>query len=146
MSSRLAAFASAEAVEDAFYEALRKGDLTALMSLWADDDDVLCIHPGGPRLRGLAAVRASWAEILRDGGMAIRPLHRHCTTGGSLAVHHVVEAIEFTGEGGRQTLFCEVTNVFAKDALGWRMLAHHASPPGETASGDAATPPDGILH
>ena len=62
-------FETAESVEDAFYAALRKGDLTALMEIWADDDDVVCIHPGGDRIEGLDAVRASWERILSAGGM-----------------------------------------------------------------------------
>ncbi|WP_442786621.1 nuclear transport factor 2 family protein [Hydrogenophaga sp. NFH-34] len=34
-------------VEHAFYEALQHGDLERVMACWADEDDVVCVHPGG---------------------------------------------------------------------------------------------------
>ncbi len=140
-------FGSAESVEDAFYEALRQGDLAALMEIWADDDDVVCIHPGGERIEGLDAVRASWEEILQDGGMMIEPVRRHCTTGAALAVHHVVEAVQVREGGRRRVLHCNATNVFARDALGWRLIAHHASAPVEPEEGSRTTEaPGGVLH
>ncbi|MEZ5651205.1 MAG: nuclear transport factor 2 family protein [Burkholderiaceae bacterium] len=146
MRQRFTTYASAEAVEDAFYEALRKGDLATLMEIWADDDDVVCIHPGGRRDEGLAAVRESWAQILREGGMPIRATQRRFVTGAVLAVHHVVEAIEVRETGKSRTVYCHATNVFAKDAMGWRLVSHHASPPGESAPADVPTASGGVLH
>jgi ketosteroid isomerase-like protein len=54
---------SAAEVEAAFYDALHRADLEALMALWADEE-IVCIHPGGVRLIGHAAIRASWETIL----------------------------------------------------------------------------------
>ena len=48
---------SAEAVEEAFYDALRRGDFAAMMAVWADDEDVICVHPSGSRHVGIEAVR-----------------------------------------------------------------------------------------
>ena len=59
-------FSSSEECEHAFYEALDGGDAAALAELWLEDDDVVCVHPGGPRLTGHGAVRASWAAILSN--------------------------------------------------------------------------------
>ena len=42
--------ASPDEVEQQFYEALQSGDIDALMAVWADDDDIFCVHPGGPRV------------------------------------------------------------------------------------------------
>ena len=39
---------SAAEVEVAFYEAINRADVQALMALWADDEEIVCIHPGGP--------------------------------------------------------------------------------------------------
>ena len=41
---------SPDDIEAAFYEALQTGDLEKLMGCWADEDDIVCIHPGGPRI------------------------------------------------------------------------------------------------
>ena len=40
-------FATPEEAEHAFYEALEQGDTVRLMQVWADDEEVVCIHPGG---------------------------------------------------------------------------------------------------
>ena len=50
---------SSDETESAFYEALQRGDIDLLMSCWADDDEIVCVHPGGPRLLGPAAIRAA---------------------------------------------------------------------------------------
>ena len=55
---------SAAETEAAFYDALNRGDVEALLALWAEDDEIVCIHPGGPRLLGHAAIRKSWEAIL----------------------------------------------------------------------------------
>ena len=60
-------FASADATENAFYDAMTRGDLDAMMGLWAEEDEIVCIHPGAPRLIGHAAIRASWEAIFARG-------------------------------------------------------------------------------
>src|SRR5918993_146687 len=37
---------SPEECEQAFYEALEAGDSEAVVDLWLEDDDLVCIHPG----------------------------------------------------------------------------------------------------
>src|SRR3954465_5581625 len=34
----------------AFYQAFEAKDLDAMMAAWADDEEVICVHPGGTRL------------------------------------------------------------------------------------------------
>ncbi|NIC39466.1 nuclear transport factor 2 family protein, partial [Aquabacterium sp. A08] len=50
-------------VELAFYEALQQGDVAALMDCWTDDEEPVCVHPGGPRLLGAPAIRESFAAM-----------------------------------------------------------------------------------
>ena len=47
---------SADDTEAEFYAAMQHGDIDRLMAVWADDDDIACIHPGGPRLVGAVAI------------------------------------------------------------------------------------------
>ena len=61
-------FPTAQDAENAFYEALERGDLEAMMAVWAEDEDIVCVHPGGPRLVGYDAVRASWERIFAGAG------------------------------------------------------------------------------
>ena len=56
-------FATSEEAELAFYDALERADLARLMQVWADDEEIVCVHPGGLRLVGLHAVKEAWQEI-----------------------------------------------------------------------------------
>ena len=122
---------SPEEVEAQFYEAMRRGDLERMMSLWADDDEIVCVHPGGGRIVGAAAIRASFAAIFANGGVPAQPQQVHRVAVLGAAVHHLVERIEVRrqpGERGATTAWVIATNVYLKTAQGWRLAAHHASP------------------
>ncbi len=54
------------AANQAFYVAFSTGDIAGLSGLWADDDNISCIHPGWPVIIGRAAVIGSWRDILRS--------------------------------------------------------------------------------
>jgi ketosteroid isomerase-like protein len=115
---------SAAEVEAAFYDALNRADVDALMLLWAEDDDIVCIHPAGSRLHGHAAIRASWEATLRHGGLQIRPSHLHATHSMMSCVHTLIEGA--TSSGG-QPAHLLATNVYIKTAQGWRIVLHHVS-------------------
>ena len=59
-------FASPDDCARAFYEAFAQADIEALMSVWADDEDICCAHPAAAPLYGYAAVRSAWEAILRN--------------------------------------------------------------------------------
>ena len=139
---------SPDEIEAQFYEALQGGDIERLMALWADDEDIVCIHPGGPRVIGAAAIRASFEAIFARGGIPVQPVQVHRLRLAGSALHHLVERIQVSGEQGPQTAWVLVSNHFVKTLKGWRLAAHHASPgqlqePAATGlSGDAP----GMLH
>jgi uncharacterized protein (TIGR02246 family) len=137
-----ALFASPDDVEAAFYEALQRGDLDALMALWADDDEVVCVHPGGGgRLVGPAAIRASFEAIFAHSGIPVVPEQVHRLQQIGAAIHHLVERIEVVTPEGRQVGWVVATNVYVKTGQGWRIAAHHASP-AEPQAPAAAAPHD----
>jgi uncharacterized protein (TIGR02246 family) len=119
---------SADDVEAQFYEALQQGDIDKLMALWADDDEIVCVHPGGGRVIGQAAIRASFEAIFANGGIPMRPEQVHRLQHMGSALHHLVERIEVRSAEGLQTAWVLATNLFVKTAQGWRLAAHHASP------------------
>ncbi|MDZ7592680.1 MAG: nuclear transport factor 2 family protein [Rubrivivax sp.] len=119
---------SADEVEAEFYEALRRGDVERLMALWADDDEIVCVHPGGMRIVGGAAIRASFEAIFANGGIPVRPEQVHRLAAMGSALHHLVERIEVSGEQGPQTAWVTATNLYLKTTRGWRLASHHASP------------------
>ena len=63
-------YASALEAEAAFYEAFEKADIDEMMAVWADDVDVVCVHPMGPRLEGRDAIRAKLATTSSRVGRA----------------------------------------------------------------------------
>ncbi|MCA0327055.1 MAG: nuclear transport factor 2 family protein [Proteobacteria bacterium] len=119
---------TAEDIEASFYEALHNGDLEQLMACWADEDDIVCVHPGGARLVGAAAIRAAFEAMFSGGTLHATPerLRRVETLGA--AVHSVLERIDLVTAEGMQRAWVVATNVYLKTAQGWRLVAHHASP------------------
>jgi ketosteroid isomerase-like protein len=119
---------SAEELETRFYEALQNGDIEALMACWADEDDIVCVHPGGPRMTGAGAIRASFDAMFANGSIQAKPERIRKVESMSCCVHSVLERISvLTNEGPREA-YVIATNVYVKTAQGWRMVAHHASP------------------
>ena len=131
-----ALFASPQDAESAFYEALTKADLDAMMAAWADDDDIYCVHPNGARLSGVERVRESWRQIFASGQtLRFQLREQHQVQGMMLSVHSVYEYITVAGEP-RPRAPVIATNVYLRTERGWRMVAHHASPAPPTATAE----------
>ena len=121
-----ALLASPDDTEAQFYEALQHADLEHLMTLWADDEEVACVHPGGPRIVGLVAIRAAFEAVFQRGAVSVHPERVRRLHSGDCAIHHVLERVQLHGEP--QQSWVIATNVYLKTALGWRLVLHHASP------------------
>jgi ketosteroid isomerase-like protein len=138
-------FPSAQDAEAAFYDAFAKGDLEAMMAVWADDDDIYCVHPQGPRLLGEEQVRESWRQIFASGErLTFHLASQHYLPGMMMAVHSVYEHIAVAGDPrGRHPIIA--TNVYLRTELGWRMVAHHASP-APAAAAEQPSQSAALLH
>jgi ketosteroid isomerase-like protein len=123
-----AVFGSPDEIEGQFYEALQRGDIDRLMAVWSDDDDIVCVHPGGPRLVGAAAIRGSFESIFANGAIDAQPEKVRRVLSHSSAVHNVLERVQVMGSDGPQAAWVIATNVYLKSAQGWRLVCHHASP------------------
>jgi ketosteroid isomerase-like protein len=119
---------NADDVEAAFYDALQNGDIDRLMACWADEDEIVCIHPGGPRLVGAAAIRATFESMFTNGSIRAWPERARKMQAVASAVHNVLERIEVLTPDGPGLAWVIATNVYHRTAQGWRMVAHHASP------------------
>lgn len=117
---------SADETEAAFYDALSRADIEALMALWAEDEEIVCVHPGSIRLVGHATIRASFEAIFERGAVHIRPMQLHASRNMMTAVHSIIEEVHRTPEM-TQDIHILCTNVYIKTALGWRITLHHAS-------------------
>ncbi len=123
-----ALMASPEDIEQQFYEALQHGELDRLMDIWADEDEVSCVHPGGPRVVGLAAIRTAFETVFQQGPIAVSPERVRRLHTGDTAIHQVLERVQVEGADGVQSAWVIATNVYLKTSQGWRMVLHHASP------------------
>ncbi len=124
----------------AFYRALEAKDIDAMMATWAEDEEIVCVHPSGPRLVGYDEVRAGWEQIFAgDAKLSfdVGAVVMIETVG--LAMQSAVEHVSVEGERTpRGAAFA--TNVFMRTPSGWRLVVHHASP-GPAASVSASARP-----
>ena len=127
-------FASPQDVEAAFYEALERCDIEAMMAVWAEDEEVVCVHPGGPRLVGYTLIREAWQRVFANGRkLRVRLAQQTAVTTPFAMVSTLLQHVA-TLDNENLTAPVAATNVYVRGALGWRMVAHHASP----------VPPDSI--
>ena len=132
-------------IEQAFYEALHNADIEKLMACWAEEDDIVCVHPGGGRMIGPGAIRATFESMFNNGSVQAFPERVHKVQSLASSVHHLVERVEvITPQGARQA-YVIATNVYHKTPQGWRMVAHHASPGTPKDAADVGAKPT-VLH
>jgi ketosteroid isomerase-like protein len=136
---------SPDDIEQAFYEALHNADIQQLMACWAEEDDIVCVHPGGPRTIGPGAIRSVFETMFANGSVQAFPERIHKIESLACAVHHLVERVEVIGPQGPQNAWVIATNVYHKMPQGWRMVAHHASPGTARDAADHAIQPT-VLH
>ena len=154
MSRRAKLFPTPDDAETAFYEAFERRDLAAMMAVWAESDDVVCVHPRGVRLTGFEAVRESWAQIFAgaDGPLRVRATEVRRFDGNSVAVHTLVEVIGAPGSKPEHATSICATNVFELTDGGWRMVLHQSTPLVQperarpAAREDDIPPPTRTLH
>ncbi len=135
----------ADDIETAFYEALQTADIEKLMACWADEDDVVCVHPGGPRLIGLVAIRSAFEAMFSNGSIRAWPEGVRKIDSLASSMHNVRERIEVLTEEGPREAYVIATNVYHKTVQGWRMVAHHASPGSEQETRELIAEPH-VLH
>ncbi len=139
-------FPTAQDAENAFYDALERADLEAMMAVWSEDEEIVCVHPAGQRLAGQAQVREAWRQMFAGGPhMRVRITQQVVVSGMMVAVHSVHENITVAGEQ-RPRPPMVATNVYLRTPAGWRLAVHHAAPApaGEAPAGDPAPPK--MLH
>ena len=112
-------FPTAQDAEAAFYEALERADLEAMMAVWAEDEEILCVHPTGPRLTGPDQVRSSWAKMF-SGAQRVRVnvTQQVAISAMMIAVHSVHENFTVQGEA-RSQVPVVATNVYLRSAGRW---------------------------
>ena len=137
----LTIYTSPQDASAAFYQAFEAQDIDAMMACWADDEDIVCVHPGGSRMVGYDAVRSAWEQLFAgDTRLSFRLDEIVVMETVGLAMQSAIEHVA-TADGTARGA-AVATNVFLRTPSGWRMVCHHASP-----MTSVATPaPSGPLH
>lgn len=131
-------FYTPQEAETAFYTAFMKRDVEAMMTVWAEDESITCIHPVGPVRIGREAVRESWRAVFRGSPeMQFLVEERSRVQGDALAVHVVHEHIRVGNVPPQPPVIA--TNAYRLTENGWRMILHHASPSPAPAADEPKT-------
>ena len=120
-------YTSPQDVTQAFYQAFETRDIDAMMATWAEDEEIVCIHPGGIRHVGYESVRQSFDLLFAGTAKLTFRLDQVVlleTVG--LAMQSAIEHLEAANEGARGAAVA--TNVLMRTPSGWRVVCHHASP------------------
>ncbi len=119
-------FNSPADVQAHFYHAIETGDAEAMMLVWPENEDLVCIHPGAPRLDERELIAQSWQQILVDGpSLSFAFSEEHQLEQPMLAVFTARVEVSLDDEW-IDTL--TTTNVYRNSDAGWHMVVHHASP------------------
>lgn len=138
-------YATPQDAEQAFYRAFELADVAEMMAVWAEEEEIVCVHPGGKRFSGVVEVRESWREIFSQGPrLRFRLAGNRVFSGRMVSVHSVYEHVAIAGDPQPVNPVLS-TNVYVLSDRGWRMLVHHASPLAPGALPQQVSPPS-ILH
>jgi len=121
-------FTTPQDAATAFYRAFEAKDIDAMMAAWAEDEEIVCIHPGGPRLVGFDAVRVGWEQIFAGETKLLFRLEDLVvleTVG--MALQSAIEQVT-VGDNPTPRGTAIASNVFLRTPSGWRIVLHHASP------------------
>ncbi|MEO0532535.1 MAG: nuclear transport factor 2 family protein [Cyanobacteria bacterium P01_A01_bin.123] len=117
------------AVNQAFYRAFEKKDLTAMESVWSQGIGCLCIHPGRDALKGWQAVRESWQQIFKH-TKYLEIDTEIITVEASADLAYVVQIENVLQISGDRRLDAKSmgTNIFEQMGGQWYLVHHHGSP------------------
>ena len=116
-----------------FYAAFEAGDVDRMEAVWDADDDVRCVHPGWPMVRGRSRVLRSWSVIMANTSYIqffLTGIETHVD--GDLAVvtceENILTSVADPDGSLSESATVIATNVFRRRADRWRLWVHHGSP------------------
>jgi ketosteroid isomerase-like protein len=120
-------FATPQEAEDAYYDAIDEQDIEALMAVWEENDEVLCLLPMMAAQRGRAAIRSAWSNLLQTGTpLEIEVIHLSWIETPAFAIHLLEERVKVPQQAEAQGIYA--SNVYRKGEHGWQLLMHQNSP------------------
>lgn len=133
MTETAADLAAVTAANADLYAAIESGDAERMAAIWDTTDDVVCVHPGWPAVRGRSRVLRSWAVIMANTAyIQFFSTDVDVTIDGDVAVvtceHGLLARSDEGDTGFGETARVVASNLFRRRGDGWRLWSHHASP------------------
>ena len=121
-----------EAIREAnqrFYDAFGALDIELMEAAWDPSERAMCVHPGWPALVDWDPIRDSWQRIFDNATlMHFNISYLNTAVQGDCGWVTCIENISSVLQGQASNFAVLATNIFVRTPLGWRMVAHHASP------------------
>jgi ketosteroid isomerase-like protein len=113
-----------------FYAALNRmanGDAGSLADIWSHSATVTTMHPIGGREVGWDEVKGPWQQVaqLASGGQ-VKLSGQLIQVSGDMAYEVGTEQGQFTLAGEQVSIKQRVTNIYRREAGGWKIVHHHA--------------------
>jgi ketosteroid isomerase-like protein len=113
-----------------FYAALNRmanGDAGSLADIWSHSTVVTTMHPIGGREVGWDEVKGPWQQVaqLSSGGQ-VKLSDQLIQVSGDMAYEVGLEQGQFTLAGEQVSIKQRVTNIYRREAGGWKIVHHHA--------------------
>ncbi|MES9850751.1 MAG: nuclear transport factor 2 family protein [Candidatus Thiodiazotropha sp. L084R] len=120
-------FSTPQDAEDAYYDAIDEHNLSAMMEVWDESEEILCLLPMMPIQRGRAAIEEIWASLLNsDMTLEMQIKHLSWVESEHVAIHLIEEWVNSGPETGLQPVYA--TNIYRKGDQDWHLIMHQNSP------------------
>jgi hypothetical protein len=143
------------AVHRAFYDAVESGDADLMATLWVDDPETSCVHPGAVPLRGTSQILRSWTVLMANVGyiqffltdVSVTTFPRGSAEPTSATVTCTENILSGAGMSSPEAFAggkAVCTSILVRDASGgrtagnWKLWSRHASPIAELHGGEDA--------
>jgi ketosteroid isomerase-like protein len=112
-----------------FYAALNRmanGDAGSMADIWSHSTVVTTMHPIGGREVGWDEVKGPWQQVaqLASGGQ-VKLSDQLIQVSGDMAYEVGTEQGQFTLAGQQASIEQRVTNIYRREAGGWKIVHHH---------------------
>ena len=112
-----------------FYAALNRmldGNARSLGKIWSHSSSVTTMHPIGGREVGWENVNASFEQVAqRSTGGRVELVDQLIRAAEEFAYELGVELAQFSLAGEQLSLSARVTNIYRREAGGWKIVHHH---------------------
>lgn len=112
-----------------FYAALNRmahGDASSMPDVWSHSATVTTMHPIGGREVGWDEVKGPWGQVaqMASGGQ-VNLNDQLIQVSGDMAYEVGTEQGQFTMAGEQVAINHRVTNIYRREAGGWKIVHHH---------------------